>query len=65
MRLSANDIAVIRSLVHDRLGASAGIWLFGSRLDDAARGGTSTSTSNSPVRYATTCFWRVKRCGGS
>jgi predicted nucleotidyltransferase len=39
MRLSANDIAVIRSLVHDRFGASAGIWLFGSRLDDAARGG--------------------------
>ena len=39
MRLSANDIAVIRSLVHDRFGVDASIWLFGSRLDDAARGG--------------------------
>lgn len=39
MRLSSNDIVVIRSLVQDRFGADAGIWLFGSRLDDAARGG--------------------------
>ena len=39
MRLSQNDIAVIRSLVHDRFGANTGIWLFGSRLDDAAQGG--------------------------
>lgn len=39
MRLSADDITIIRSLVQGRFGADAGIWLFGSRLDDAARGG--------------------------
>jgi predicted nucleotidyltransferase len=39
MRLSASDITVIRALVEERFGPSSGIWLFGSRLDDAARGG--------------------------
>ncbi len=39
MRLSAEDIAAIRSLVQTRFGAGAGIWLFGSRLNDSARGG--------------------------
>jgi predicted nucleotidyltransferase len=39
MRLSAADIAIIRSLVRERFGADARIWLFGSRLDDGARGG--------------------------
>ena len=39
MRLSCDDIAAIRRLIHARFDANAGIWLFGSRLDDAARGG--------------------------
>jgi predicted nucleotidyltransferase len=39
MRLSPDDIAVIRSLIRARFGADAGIWVFGSRLDDGARGG--------------------------
>lgn len=39
MRLSPDDIAAIHRLVQAHLGADAGIWLFGSRLDDAARGG--------------------------
>jgi predicted nucleotidyltransferase len=39
MRLSPDDIAAIRGLVQARFGADTGIWLFGSRLDDAARGG--------------------------
>jgi len=39
MRLSAEDIAAIRRLVQARFGAGAGIRLFGSRLDDSARGG--------------------------
>ncbi|WP_295453208.1 nucleotidyltransferase domain-containing protein [uncultured Thiodictyon sp.] len=39
MRLSHEDIAAIRCLVQARFGADAGIWLFGSRLDDSARGG--------------------------
>ena len=39
MRLSPEDIATIRHLVQERFGPDAGIWLFGSRLDDSARGG--------------------------
>ena len=39
MRLSPEEIAAIRRLVGGRFGADAGIWLFGSRLDDNARGG--------------------------
>ncbi len=39
MRLSDADIAVIRALVRTRFGQDSRIWLFGSRLDDNARGG--------------------------
>lgn len=39
MRLSPEDIAIIRTLIRGRFGADAGIWVFGSRLDDGARGG--------------------------
>ena len=39
MRLTAVDIELIRTCVRERFGADAGIWLFGSRLDDQARGG--------------------------
>ncbi len=39
MRLSPNHIATIRSLVAQLAGDSAQVWLFGSRVDDAARGG--------------------------
>lgn len=39
MRLTEAEIELIRSAVRDRFGADAGIWLFGSRLDDQARGG--------------------------
>jgi len=39
MRLSPADIVIIQTLVQARFGPSAGIWLFGSRLDDGARGG--------------------------
>ncbi len=39
MRLSLNHIATIRSLVAQLAGDSARVWLFGSRLNDTARGG--------------------------
>ncbi len=39
MQLSPEAIATIRHLIHGHFGADAGIWLFGSRLVDAARGG--------------------------
>lgn len=38
MRLTAAEIAIIRSLVQAQLGADSRIWLFGSRLADRARG---------------------------
>jgi uncharacterized protein len=39
MRLSAEQAAVIRDIVRAELGPSAQVRLFGSRTDDAARGG--------------------------
>ena len=39
MRLSCEVIAAIRRLVQAGFGTDAGIWLFGSRLDDNACGG--------------------------
>ena len=39
MRLGKEQIAVIRSEVERLLGPEARVWLFGSRADDAARGG--------------------------
>lgn len=39
MRLSETEIATIRTLVGARFGPDTRIWLFGSRLDDSARGG--------------------------
>ena len=39
MRLSADEIARIRTVVRETAGAEAEVWLFGSRLDDRLRGG--------------------------
>ena len=39
MRISSTDQKVIRSLVEERFGARATVRLFGSRLNDDARGG--------------------------
>jgi len=39
MRLSDQQCSVIRNAVTENFGAGADVWLFGSRLDDAARGG--------------------------
>ncbi|WP_295879291.1 nucleotidyltransferase family protein [uncultured Thiohalocapsa sp.] len=39
MRLTDADIAIIRSAVAAHFGAGSAVWLFGSQLDDAARGG--------------------------
>jgi len=39
VRLTPDQIALIRSIVADLAGSDAGVRLFGSRLDDAARGG--------------------------
>ena len=39
MRLSQNHIAQIRAIVHQHFGANSTLLLFGSRLNDQARGG--------------------------
>ena len=39
MRLQPDEVARIRETVRRVAGAQAEVWLFGSRLDEAARGG--------------------------
>jgi predicted nucleotidyltransferase len=39
MRLTSEQIATILDTTHAVAGAQASVWLFGSRLDDARRGG--------------------------
>lgn len=39
MRLSDQQRAIIRAAVAENFGAEANVWLFGSRVDDAAKGG--------------------------
>jgi predicted nucleotidyltransferase len=39
MRLTRDQIEIIRALLHRRFGAKTMIWLFGSRADDSALGG--------------------------
>ena len=39
MRLTQQEIEIIKSSVHDVIGKNANIWLFGSRADDSKRGG--------------------------
>lgn len=39
MRLSEQQCSVIRTAVAENFGVDANVWLFGSRLDDTARGG--------------------------
>ncbi|MEK6749740.1 MAG: nucleotidyltransferase domain-containing protein [Pseudomonadota bacterium] len=39
MRLSPEQIESIRQATHENFGADTAVWLFGSRVDDARRGG--------------------------
>ena len=39
MRLSSDHISTIKQHTQDIFGADARVWLFGSRVDDAAKGG--------------------------
>lgn len=39
MRISQEQASMIRQLVHNSLGEESEVWLFGSRVDDAKRGG--------------------------
>ncbi len=48
MRLREDDVATIRRTVHDEVGADASVRLFGSRLDDNARGGDIDLLVRSP-----------------
>lgn len=39
MRISNHESVLISSIIHSELGDDAAIWLFGSRADDAQKGG--------------------------
>ena len=39
MRLTPNQVALIRQAEHEIFGSEARVWLFGSRVDDTKRGG--------------------------
>ena len=39
MRLTSSQIEYIRQTTRENFGAGASVWLFGSRVDDARRGG--------------------------
>jgi predicted nucleotidyltransferase len=39
MRITDQQRSIIRSTVAETFGAGASVWLFGSRVDDTARGG--------------------------
>jgi predicted nucleotidyltransferase len=39
MRLTPEQVAIIRSAAAEVFGSDARVWLFGSRVDDAKRGG--------------------------
>jgi predicted nucleotidyltransferase len=39
MRLTTAQIETIRRATHQSFGADTSVWLFGSRIDDAKRGG--------------------------
>lgn len=39
MRLTENEITAIRNAVAAHFGAGSAVWVFGSQLDNAARGG--------------------------
>jgi predicted nucleotidyltransferase len=39
MRLTSEQAGIIRQAAHRRFGVNARVWLFGSRVDDNARGG--------------------------
>ncbi len=39
MRLTQQEIQIIKSTVREMMGEKASVWLFGSRVDDSKRGG--------------------------
>ena len=39
MRLTGDEVAVIKATAHRMFGGDVRIWLFGSRVDDSKRGG--------------------------
>lgn len=50
MRLTSEQIAVIRKIAADTFGQQARVWLFGSRIDDNASGGDVDLLIETPSR---------------
>lgn len=50
MRLTSQQIAVIREIAADTFGEQARVWLFGSRVDDNAAGGDVDLLVETPRR---------------
>jgi hypothetical protein len=65
MRLSTEDIAAIRGLIQARFGPGTGIWLFGSRLSDSARGGDVDLYVEPAACPTKTCCSPARRCGAT
>ena len=68
MRLLSQQLDAIRLIAHELAGADARIWLFGSRLDDAARGGDvdllvdSERSVDHPALLAASLSARISLC---
>lgn len=62
MRLSCDQAAFAVDLVHRYLGEGARVWLFGSRVDDNARGGDIDLYVETPIAETTI---PAARCRGA
>ena len=51
MRLTNQQLSIIKTTATQLFGASTGVWLFGSRVDDAARGGDVDAIVDAKLRF--------------
>ena len=61
MRLSPEQVAIIRNAAAEVFGSDARVWLFGSRVDDSKRGGDIDLLIEAPQLPAVESFLRKVR----